>query len=73
MTRGKNSLLPSPKQLELLRLLSRFQRDHGYCPSLEEMGDILGVSKVTVYQHVRALERKGLITRLRPAKATPSS
>lgn len=56
---------PSPKQLELLRLLVRFQREHGYTPSLQELADQLGLTKVTVYQHVRALEKKGLVTRLR--------
>jgi len=65
MTNKRKGQLPSPKQLELLNLMTQFQRDRGYCPSMDEMGQMLGVSKVTVYQHVRALERKGLITRLR--------
>jgi SOS-response transcriptional repressor LexA len=56
---------PSPKQLELLRQLFRFQQKHGYSPTLEELGRILGISKVTVYQYVRALEHKGLVHRLR--------
>lgn len=63
--RDKRNLSPSPKQLEVLRLIKRFRRKHGYCPSMQEMGDLLGVSKVTIYQHVRALEQKGLLTRLR--------
>jgi len=56
---------PSPKQLELLRHLYRFQRRHGYAPTLEELGQSMGITKVTVYQYVRTLERKGLINRLR--------
>ncbi len=60
--------MPTPKQLEILKLLKRLQREHGYCPTLDELGEILGVTKVTVYQHVRALERKGFVTRL-PHKA----
>lgn len=65
MVKSKPNRLPSPKQLELLRLITRLQRRHGYCPSLQELGEALGINKVTVYQHVRALERKGLLTRLR--------
>jgi len=65
MARDKRRRLPSPKQLQILRLLSEFQREHGYCASLQELADMLGISKVTVYQHVRALEQKGLLTRLR--------
>jgi len=64
MAGKKGKRLPSPKQLQLLRQLTLFQHDHGYCPSMQELGDMLGISKVTVYQHVRALERKGLLTRL---------
>lgn len=56
---------PSPKQLELLRQLYRFRRRHGYAPTLEELGKILGVAKVTVHQTIRTLERKGLVSRLR--------
>jgi len=56
---------PSPKQLELLRHLYRFQRKHGYAPTLDALGRSLGITKVSVYQSVRALERKGLLSRLR--------
>ncbi len=56
---------PSPKQLELLRHLCRFQQKHGYAPTLDELGRSLGVSKVTVHQYTRSLERKGLVSRLR--------
>jgi len=63
MTNPKK-LPPSPKQMMVLRQLTRFQRAHGYCPSLQELADQLGLSKVTIHQHIGALERKGLLTRL---------
>jgi len=56
---------PSPKQLNVLKFLVAFQQEHGFCPSMEEIGQSMGVTKVTVYQHISALEHKGFLTRLR--------
>lgn len=61
----KTANTPSPKQAELLRQLFRFRRKYGYSPTLEELGRTMGISKVTAYQYIRALERKGLVRRLR--------
>lgn len=56
---------PSPKQMELLCSLYRFQRKHGYSPTLDELGQIMGISKVTVHQYIRCLEKKGLVCRIK--------
>jgi SOS-response transcriptional repressor LexA len=56
---------PSPKQMELLCRLYRFQQKHGYSPTLDELGRMMGISKVTVHQYVRVLEEKGLIRRIK--------
>jgi repressor LexA len=54
---------PTPKQLKLLQAIDDWRRREGYSPTMQELADQLGVSKVTVFEHVQALERKGLLDR----------
>ena len=58
----------TPKQLEVLELISRHRNEHGYSPTLKELSTELGVSKVTVFERVEALIRKGALHR-EPNKA----
>jgi len=51
------------KQRNLLEFIADYQRVHAVSPTLEEIGEKFGVSRVTAYQHVAALERKGAISR----------
>jgi len=51
------------RQLELLRVLHRWGKEHGRMPSVRELGRLLGRSPSTVHQHLAALERRGLIER----------
>jgi len=53
----------TPRQVEILRYIRDVRMREGYSPSLQEMGDALGLTKVTVFEHVAALERKGVLTR----------
>jgi len=53
----------TPKQLKILSLIRDYQREHGYSPTMQELADQLGVSKVTVFEHVAVLEKKGLLRR----------
>ena len=53
----------TPKQLRILTLIRDYQRKHGYSPTMQELADVLGVTKVTVFEHVTGLERKGLLRR----------
>jgi repressor LexA len=53
----------TPKQLRILRLIRDYQRKHGYSPTMQEIADVLGVTKVTVFEHVTGLEKKGLLRR----------
>ena len=53
----------TPKQLRILQLIRECREEHGYSPTMQELADALGVSKVTVFEHVGALERKGVLTR----------
>ncbi len=53
----------TPKQLRVLEFIRRFCDANGYSPTLDEIARSLKVSKVTILQHVRALERRGAIRR----------
>ena len=58
----------TPKQLAVLQALRNFRKVHGYSPTMQELADLLHLSKVTVFEHVEALERKRLLLR-EPHKA----
>jgi repressor LexA len=53
----------TPRQLEILTNVRDTRRSHGYSPTLQEIADELGISKITVFEHVEALIRKGVLTR----------
>jgi repressor LexA len=53
----------TPKQLRILKLIRDYQRKHGYSPTMQELADVLNVTKVTVFEHVSGLEKKGLLRR----------
>ncbi|MFM1867919.1 MAG: LexA repressor [Planctomycetota bacterium] len=53
----------TPKQLRVLRMIHDSRRTQGYSPTMQEIADQLGVSKVTVFEHVEALIAKGALIR----------
>ncbi len=53
----------TPRQMDILRFLRDYRARHGYSPTMQEIGDHLHLSKVTVFEHVGALARKGLLRR----------
>ena len=53
----------TPKQLRILKLIRDTRIAHGYSPTMQELADELGVSKVTVFEHVEALIKKGALVR----------
>jgi repressor LexA len=53
----------TPRQLQILRLIRQERLTNGYSPTMQEIGDALGLTKVTVFEHVGALQKKGLLTR----------
>ncbi len=55
----------TPKQLKILQAIDDCRRKEGYSPTMQELADKFGISKVTVFEHVQALERKGLLDRER--------
>ncbi len=58
-------MLPLTKrQREILEYLSEFITQHGYAPSLEEIGRRFGLSSLaTVHKHLTNLQEKGFIKR----------
>jgi repressor LexA len=50
------------RQKEILDYIGGYLQDHGYAPTLEEIGAHFGLSSpATVYKHVQQLARKGYI------------
>jgi repressor LexA len=67
--KGKGGTIPvdrktTPRQQAILDVIKEFQREHGYPPSVREIGERVGLSSSsTVQSHLRTLQRKGLIHR----------
>src|SRR5207249_12303040 len=58
-------MLPLTKrQREILDYLTEFIQEHGYAPSLEEIGRRFGLSSLaTAHKHLTNLQEKGFIKR----------
>jgi repressor LexA len=53
----------TPRQTDVLVAIRNYRHLHGYSPTMQELADQLGTSKVTIFEHVGALEKKGVLTR----------
>jgi len=53
----------TPPQLEVLTFIRDMRRARGLSPTLQEIADHRGTSKITVFEHVEALLKKGMLTR----------
>lgn len=53
----------TPKQLRIVEFVRDYDHEHGFSPTLDEIAAELAVSKVTIFEHLKALERKGAIIR----------
>ena len=53
----------TPKQLKILQLIRDHRIARGYSPTMQELADELSVSKVTVFEHIEALIKKGALRR----------
>jgi repressor LexA len=53
----------TPKQLKILSRIRESRLTRGYSPTMQELANELGVSKVTVFEHVEALIKKGALVR----------
>lgn len=53
----------TPRQTDVLVAIRNYRHLNGYAPTMQELADQLGTSKVTIFEHVGALERKRIIRR----------
>ena len=51
------------KQLRIMEFIQQFREERGISPTLDEIASNFGVTKITVYEHVSQLERKGALKR----------
>ncbi len=63
LTRRFGYMNLTPKQLRILSLIRDWRIRFGYSPTMQELADEIGVSKVTVFEHVEALIKKGALIR----------
>lgn len=62
------NLMLTEKQILVLRYFRDYRREKGIAPTLDEAAKALGVSKITIHEHLNQLTKKGAIHRDR-AKA----
>ncbi len=53
----------TPRQVDVLVAIRDYRHLHGYSPTMQELADQLGTSKVTIFEHVGALEKKRVLRR----------
>jgi repressor LexA len=53
----------TPRQTDVMVAIRNYRHLHGYSPTMQELADQLGTSKVTIFEHVGALEKKRLLRR----------
>ncbi len=55
----------TPKRLRVLTFIRNYSRAKGYAPTMQELADEFDVSKVTVFEHIAALQKMGCLKRSR--------
>jgi repressor LexA len=53
----------TPRQLDVIVAIRNYRHIHGFAPTMQELADQLGTSKVTIFEHIGALERKRVLRR----------
>jgi repressor LexA len=53
----------TPRQLDVVVAIRNYRHIHGVAPTMQELADQLGTSKVTIFEHVGALEKKRVLRR----------
>ena len=55
---------PTERQSAILEVIRTFTSEHGYPPSVREIGELVGLSSSsTIHAHLKTLERRGFISR----------
>lgn len=57
------------KQQDILDFIDAFQRREGMAPTVYEIAEEFGIKSATAFAHVRALQRKGYVTRSSKARS----
>lgn len=67
MSESARSAMPglTPRRLQILTAIRDYQHKHGYSPTMQELADKVGVSKVTIFEHVESLIENGFLRRSR--------
>ncbi len=52
----------TPRQLQVLKQVENFQKSRCYSITLQELADLLGTSRSTVFEHIAGLKEKGLLS-----------
>jgi repressor LexA len=53
----------TPRQVDVIVAIRNYRHLNGYSPTMQELADQLGTSKVTIFEHVGALEKKRVLRR----------
>jgi repressor LexA len=53
----------TPRQTDVVVAIRNYRHLHGMAPTMQELADQLGTSKVTIFEHVGALEKKRVLRR----------
>lgn len=61
--KNKSAVNLTPQQLKVFKLVRDWRSRHGLSPTMQELADELGISKVTVFEHIEALIEKGALRR----------
>src|SRR4051812_19040749 len=62
-THWRTAMNLTPRQLDVIVAIRNYRHLHGYSPTMQELADQLGTSKVTIFEHVGALEKKRVLRR----------
>lgn len=62
MSSADEKVTITPRQLEVLRTIGRFETAQCYSPTIAELAEQLSLSRTTVFEHIGALRKKGLLT-----------
>lgn len=56
--------MPSQRWRQIYDFIEQFERDHGFCPSFEQIGAGVGLSSLaTVSKHIAGMSEKGIIVK----------
>jgi repressor LexA len=62
-TKKEQAMNLTPRQVDVVVAIRNYRHLHGYSPTMQELADQLGTSKVTIFEHVGALEKKRVLRR----------